>query len=122
MKRSDYVINTKKKEPVTVKAISPSDIPADHQVSLYLARQPHRVNDYDYYSYDGDIFVYWKHEANSHRKFLRHWTDMVGDKVLEDEPAYDILCLCGNNRFILKYGSYEIFATCICGRSESVYS
>jgi hypothetical protein len=34
-----------------------------------------------------------------------------------------IICRCGNDRFVLTYGSYEIFAECsVCGAKQSVYS
>lgn len=34
-----------------------------------------------------------------------------------------IICSCENDKFLLHYGSYEIFAECSqCGAKESVYS
>lgn len=35
---------------------------------------------------------------------------------------FSIVCECDNNKFTLKYGSYEIVAICTkCGRREVVY-
>ena len=40
--------------------------------------------------------------------------------ISNDAP--EILCPCGNTRFTLRYGSYEILARCPeCGREEVVY-
>ncbi len=35
----------------------------------------------------------------------------------------DIVCDCGNDKFTLRYGNYEMFAKCCnCGVEECVYS
>jgi len=52
------------------------------------------------YERRGGFFIAWKDNKNS----------------------YDIVCECGNNKFTLKYGCYEITATCSeCGNSQVVY-
>lgn len=50
------------------------------------------------------------------------WIMKPKDNCSPDSPPH-VVCQCGGHEFTLRYGSYEILATCVkCGLSERVYS
>lgn len=125
MKRPDYISQKKRESKASlVVPIKVEDIPADHKIGIMHSSQYDRTPEYKFFAYDGDIFIRRIDDEERHNKiFLRHWTDIAGYRYdKSDDHEYDILCPCGNTKFTLKYGDYEIVATCICGRSETVYS
>ena len=71
-------------------------------------------------AYERDIL-----DGHEHFRLVTNtWARGVGiTKIKNKDNRPEVLCECLNDKFVLRYGNYEIFAKCTkCGVEASVYS
>lgn len=100
----------------------------DIEQEVGISGKWHPLYEYNGYLYEGQneeepeyiIGIRPEYFTDSVRNALYKVLDRENLKVTEDEVY---LCICGNDTFTLRYGSYEILAKCTkCGKEASAYS